>query len=488
MIVGILGRPPTTTELALYAVMWSEHCSYKSSRVHLARLPTEAPHVLVGPGENAGVIDAGDGIAVAIRIESHNHPSAIEPYQGAATGRRRDPARHLHHGGAAASPSWTRCSSARPTTPASAGSSSRGWCAGSPATATPSACPPSGARSPSTRPTGQNPLVNVLCLGVLPIERLVLASASGVGNLAVLLGSATGRDGIGGVSVLASAGFAEKGAAEERRSARASRSATPTRRSGSSRPASSCSTPASSSGSRTSAAPACRAPRARPRRTRGWGWTSTSPRVPRREPRHEPGRGDDEREPGAHAGHRRRRARSPRWQEVCAAGRCGPTVDRRRHRARRAGGGRLRILDGFDGRGAGRRAGRSLADDAPLYDRPLAPPADLDGAACRRPGAPARARRLRRATCWRCSPIPALGLPPVRPPAVPEHGRSARAGRRRRAALAAPGIPSGGKALADDADSNPRWCALDPRAGTAATVAESAAQRLPAPARSRSPS
>ena len=66
--------------------MWSEHCSYKSSRVHLRRLPTEAPHVLVGPGENAGVIDAGDGIAVAIRIESHNHPSAIEPYQGAATG------------------------------------------------------------------------------------------------------------------------------------------------------------------------------------------------------------------------------------------------------------------------------------------------------------------------------------------------------------------------------------------------------------------
>ncbi|MGH9060902.1 MAG: AIR synthase related protein, partial [Acidimicrobiales bacterium] len=82
----ILGRSPNRLELAMYAVMWSEHCSYKSSRRHLARLPTEGPDVLVGPGENAGVIDAGDGVAVAVRIESHNHPSAIEPYQGAATG------------------------------------------------------------------------------------------------------------------------------------------------------------------------------------------------------------------------------------------------------------------------------------------------------------------------------------------------------------------------------------------------------------------
>src|SRR5271169_3013358 len=82
----ILGREPNHLELALFAVMWSEHCSYKSSRLHLRRLPTEGERVLVGPGENAGVIDAGDGIAVALRIESHNHPSAIEPHQGAATG------------------------------------------------------------------------------------------------------------------------------------------------------------------------------------------------------------------------------------------------------------------------------------------------------------------------------------------------------------------------------------------------------------------
>src|SRR5204863_10214006 len=85
-IERILGRHPNHLELAMYAVMWSEHCSYKSSRLHLRRLPTEGPSVLVGPGENAGVVDAGDGIAVALRIESHNHPSAVEPYQGAATG------------------------------------------------------------------------------------------------------------------------------------------------------------------------------------------------------------------------------------------------------------------------------------------------------------------------------------------------------------------------------------------------------------------
>src|SRR5689334_13746415 len=85
-IKQLLGRQPNHLELAMFAVMWSEHCSYKSSRRHLRRLPTDGPGVLVGPGENAGVVDVGDGIAVAIRIESHNHPSAVEPAQGAATG------------------------------------------------------------------------------------------------------------------------------------------------------------------------------------------------------------------------------------------------------------------------------------------------------------------------------------------------------------------------------------------------------------------
>ncbi|MFL5878684.1 MAG: AIR synthase related protein, partial [Actinomycetota bacterium] len=85
-ILGVLGREPSRAELAMYSLMWSEHCSYKSSKVHLRRLPTEGPRVLQGPGENAGVVDLGDGVAAVFKIESHNHPSFVEPFQGAATG------------------------------------------------------------------------------------------------------------------------------------------------------------------------------------------------------------------------------------------------------------------------------------------------------------------------------------------------------------------------------------------------------------------
>src|SRR3990172_485189 len=85
-IVGRLGREPTHTEVGLFSALWSEHCSYKSSRVHLRRLPTQGPRVLQGPGENAGVVDLGDGLALVLKVESHNHPSFIEPFQGAATG------------------------------------------------------------------------------------------------------------------------------------------------------------------------------------------------------------------------------------------------------------------------------------------------------------------------------------------------------------------------------------------------------------------
>ena len=159
----------------------------------------------------------------------------------------------------------------------------------------------------------QNPLVNVLCMGVLPIDRLVLGKASGVGNLAVLLGSSTGRDGIGGVSVLASAGFGGGDAGRGRGgpSGPASRSATPTRRSASSRRASSCSTPAWWWGSRTSVAPGSCARPARRRPRVGWGWTSTFGRAPARAG-HGPLRGDDLREPGADAGHRHARRPGPR--------------------------------------------------------------------------------------------------------------------------------------------------------------------------------
>jgi phosphoribosylformylglycinamidine synthase subunit PurL len=206
-VVAELGREPTHLELAMYSVMWSEHCSYKSSRPHLGRFPTEAPWVLVGPGEGAGVIDVGDGLAVAVRIESHNHPSAVEPYQGAATGvggiirdifsmgarpiALMDPlrfgplddprTRYLFEG-------------------VVSGISGYGNAVG---------VPTIGGEIVFDECYRDNPLVNVFCLGVLPVERLVLARAEGVDNLAVLLGASTGRDGIGGASVLASAGFEE---------------------------------------------------------------------------------------------------------------------------------------------------------------------------------------------------------------------------------------------------------------------------------------
>ncbi len=94
-IIDLLGREPNRVELAVFSLLWSEHCAYKHSKKLLRKLPTEGPRVLMGPGENAGAVDAGDGLAVVFKVESHNHPSAVEPFQGAATGRRRDPARHL---------------------------------------------------------------------------------------------------------------------------------------------------------------------------------------------------------------------------------------------------------------------------------------------------------------------------------------------------------------------------------------------------------
>ena len=273
-IVGVLGREPNHLELALYAVMWSEHCSYKSSRLHLRRLPTEGERVLVGPGENAGVVDAGDGIAVAIRIESHNHPSAIEPYQGAATGVGgilRDiftmGARPL----AVMDPLFFG-----PLDEARQRWLFEGVVAGISGYGNSVGVPTVGGELTFDPCYAQNPLVNVLCLGVLPVERLVLGAATGVGNLAVLLGSSTGRDGIGGVSVLASAGFSGEGAGRPTRpSGRASRSGTPSRRSASSRPAWTSWTSGWWWASRTWAGPAWPAPPPRRRPGAGSAWTST---------------------------------------------------------------------------------------------------------------------------------------------------------------------------------------------------------------------
>ena len=203
----VLGRAPNELELSMFAVMWSEHCSYKSSRVHLRRLPSEAPWVLVGPNEGAGagVVDAGDGIAIAMRIESHNHPSAVEPYQGAATGvggilrdvftmgarpiAVMDPLRFGPLDDARNR--WIFEGVVR-------GISGYGNSVGVPTV---------GGEVVFDDCYSENPLVNVFCLGVMPVGRLTKGMASGPGNMAVLVGSSTGRDGIGGASVLASAGF-----------------------------------------------------------------------------------------------------------------------------------------------------------------------------------------------------------------------------------------------------------------------------------------
>jgi phosphoribosylformylglycinamidine synthase len=206
-IAGILGRAANHLELAMFSVMWSEHCSYKSSRVHLRRLPSEAPHVLVGPGEGAGVVDVGDGIAAAFRIESHNHPSAIEPYEGAATGVGGI-LRDVFSMGARPIALMDPLRFGPLDDPRSrwiaegvvSGVSGYGNSVGVPTV---------GGETVFDPTYQDNPLVNVFCLGTLPQDRLALARASGPGNLTVLFGSATGRDGIGGASVLASAGFGE---------------------------------------------------------------------------------------------------------------------------------------------------------------------------------------------------------------------------------------------------------------------------------------
>jgi phosphoribosylformylglycinamidine synthase len=206
-IVEILGRDPRPAELAMYSVMWSEHCSYKSSRIHLRRFPAEAPWVVVGPGENAGVVDVGDGWLAAIRIESHNHPSFVEPYQGAATGVGGI-LRDVFTMGARPVALWDQIRFGPLDQPKNrylfkgvvSGIAGYGNAVGVPTVG--------GEIEFDDCYTG-NPLVNVMCLGVLRREQLVLGTAGEPGTVAVLLGNATGRDGIGGASVLASASFDE---------------------------------------------------------------------------------------------------------------------------------------------------------------------------------------------------------------------------------------------------------------------------------------
>ncbi len=212
-VVEILGREPRLAELAMYSVMWSEHCSYKSSRLHLRRFPTEAPWVVVGPGENAGVVDIGDGWLAAIRIESHNHPSFVEPYQGAATGVGGI-LRDVFTMGARPVALWDQIRFG-PLDEARNRYLFSGVVSGIAGYGNAVGVPTVGGEVEFDDSYSGNPLVNVMCLGLLQREQLVLGTAGPPGTLAVLLGNATGRDGIGGASVLASASF-DDAAADKR--------------------------------------------------------------------------------------------------------------------------------------------------------------------------------------------------------------------------------------------------------------------------------
>ncbi len=468
-IERILGRSPNHLELAMYAVMWSEHCSYKSSRVHLRRLPTQGPDVLVGPGENAGVVDAGDGIAVAVRIESHNHPSAIEPYQGAATGvggiirdiftmgarpvALMDPLRF-----GPPSDARNRWVAAGVVSGISGYGNSVG-------------VPTVGGELQFAPCYSGNPLVNVLCVGLLPKDRLVLGRAAGVGNLAVLLGSRTGRDGIGGVSVLASAAFTDDAEVEAAK-----------------RPNVQVGDPFEEKrlieatlelldhhlvvgiqdlgGAGLTCATSETASRG------GVGMDVDVEAVPLREAGLAPFEVMT-----SESQERMLAIVTPgdldAVMEVCRRWEVTATVV-----GRVTDGGRLRILAGWDGEVLADVPAASLHEDAPLYHRPMARPAWADERAADDPARlPAPGARQLEADMLAMLADPAwayrqydhqLFLNTVVAP-----GADAAVLR-----LSAPGArpPAGPpeRGLAMSTDGNQRWCALDPRHGTRLVVAESA--------------
>jgi phosphoribosylformylglycinamidine synthase II len=213
----ILGREPNITELGIFSVMWSEHCSYKSSKVHLKRLPTRGKLVVQGPGENAGVVDIGDGLVAAFKIESHNHPSYVEPFQGATTGvggilrdiftmgaRPIAVLDSLRFGSITPGPDVTDETAAanrRILDGVIRGVANYGNCFGVPTVGGEVCFEPC---------YSQNPLVNALALGIARKEDLFFAQARGTGNPVIYVGAKTGRDGIHGASLLASAEFTEE--------------------------------------------------------------------------------------------------------------------------------------------------------------------------------------------------------------------------------------------------------------------------------------
>src|SRR6478672_11201773 len=205
-ILKALGREPNLVELGIFSVMWSEHCSYKSSRIHLKKLPTGGPQVIQGPGENAGVVDIGDGLAAIFKKESHNHPSYIEPYQGAATGVGGI-LRDVFTMGARPVANLNALRFGRPDHPKSrhllagvvAGIGGYGNCVGVPAV---------GGEVNFDAAYDGNILVNAMTVGVAKTDKIFYSAASGIGNPIVYVGSKTGRDGIHGAT-MASADFDE---------------------------------------------------------------------------------------------------------------------------------------------------------------------------------------------------------------------------------------------------------------------------------------
>src|SRR5881397_2216876 len=198
-----LGRAPNLTELGLFSVMWSEHCSYKSSKVHLRTLPTAGKRVLQGPGENAGAVDIGEGLAAVFKIESHNHPSFIEPYQGAATGVGgilRDiftmGARPIAVLNSLRFGSLDAPGTRRLLEGVVAGIAGYGNSIGIPTVGGEIAFEPSYAG---------NPLVNVFCLGIAKASNIIKGVASGAGNAVYYVGAKTGRDGIHGATMASAA-------------------------------------------------------------------------------------------------------------------------------------------------------------------------------------------------------------------------------------------------------------------------------------------
>ena len=457
-IEGILGRAANPLELAMYSVMWSEHCSYKSSRIHLGRLPTEAPWVLVGPGENAGVVDVGDGIAAAIRIESHNHPSAIEPYQGAATGVGGI-LRDIFTMGARP---IALMDSLRfgPIDDARSRWIAEGVVSGVSGYGNAVGVPTVGGETVFDATYRGNPLVNVLCLGLLPTDRLVLGQASGVGNLAVLLGSSTGRDGIGGVSVLASAGFSEETDGDKRPSVQVGDPFEEKRL------IEACLALLDEGlvvgiqdlgGAGLTCATSETASRG------GVGMDIDVSAVPRREPGMEP-----HEVMTSESQERMLAIVEPdgldRVLEICSRWEVRASVI-----GRVTDGGALRILDEFDGEVLAEVPAASLHEDAPLYDRPRqapdAPPGpsadDLD--APEDPGTELLELLADPAWVYRQYDHQLFLNTVVGP------GDDATVLRLKHPGT---GIDTG-RGLALTTDGNHRWCAVDPRQGTAMLVAES---------------